>query len=416
MNARRILTIGLALLVGMTGPALLLEWAARPAAPGAETTPGDLPWPYCAPDAPGPSFAPLPDRHSRVDLFVGPVITPLADVLVQLRSSTVVAGVDEEGHPQRIADAPRLLASVVAGPVLFRSASAPERLEAASEGRRMMAGEAQLILQATEHLARGHEVVAGISGVWDDGTLSADFAVDATIGEILWGDTHPADETTYLLRFVRTSFPEASTGPALAELVVAWNREQEAPEGERPISEAWGRFLAETFGIGYRELHGIPEPGTRAWWDQAPPLCRSLADAPPEVLAGLEPVRVLVHVPRELPQPKDAVICLRLPLGTMPSCSVFRPNPDSEYLEFEAYTDGVHPLSVQIAHDTPRGISWVERVTVAEIPPELARAGTVLVRLDPALGGATYAEIAAGAGETASTVGRLGETEDPLAA
>ncbi|GBC87289.1 hypothetical protein HRbin12_01292 [bacterium HR12] len=53
---------------------------------------------------------------------------------------------------------------------------------------------------------------------------------------------------------------------------------------------------------------------------------------------------------------------------------------------------------------------------MAEIPPELARAGTVLVRLDPALAGATYAEIAAGAGEATSTVGRLGETEDPLGA
>lgn len=416
MNGRRIATIGLALLVGLGGPALLLEWATRPAAPGAETTAGDLPWPYCAPDAPGPSFAPVPAHHSRADIFVGPVITPLADVLMQLHAATVLHGVNEEGLPTADVDPARLLASVVPGRVVFRSRSTPERIAVLEKGKQMLAGDPQMIRDVADRLEQGHEIIVGISGSWDDGTLSSDFAIDATVGQLIWGDAHPQEETSYLDRFLDAHFPEASSGPALAELVVAWNREQEAPEGRRPISEAWGRFIAETFGIGYRELHGIPEPGTRAWWEQAPPRCRSLADAPPEVLAALEPVRVLVHVPRELPEPKDAVICLRLPLGTMPYCSAFRPNPEAEYLEFEAYTDGVNPLSVQVAHDTPRGISWVERVTVAEIPPELARSGTVLVRLDPALAGTTYAEIAGKAEEAASTVGRLGETKDPLGA
>lgn len=250
---------------------------------------------------------------------------------------------------------PYLVAQVETDPAVFQRDGSVERLGLLAGGPRKIDGHVGLVRAIADHISAGDRVLIAISGMSDDGTLGADFGLDLTTGEVLWSDPFTEEDRTYFAEFVRTSFPEAASGPALAELVLAWNREQEAPEGERPISEAWGRFLAETFGLGYRELPGIPEPGTKEWWEQAPPLCRSLADAPPDVLAGLEPVRVLVHVPRELPQPKDAVICLRLPLGTMPSCSVFRPNPDSEYLEFEAYTDGANPLSVQIAHDTPRG-------------------------------------------------------------
>lgn len=413
MNGRRIATIGLALLVGLGGPALLLEWATRPAAPGAETAPGVLPWPYCAPDAPGPSFAPLAPRQGEDR--IGPLRKPYTEALVPIRRLDIIEGLDTRDLGVEPPGIPLLIGKADAAPPIFQSKEAHERLGALTGGPSKFVGRSEVLREAEERARAGHEVVLGVWDRWDD-ALAVYFGLDLTTGEVLWSDLFTEEDRAYFLQFVRTHFPEASSGPALAELVVAWNREQEAPEGSRPISEAWGRFIAETFGVGYRELHGIPEPGTRAWWEQAPPLCRSLADAPPEVLAALEPVRVLVHVPRELPEPKDAVICLRLPLGTMPYCSAFRPNPEAEYLEFEAYTDGVNPLSVQVAHDTPRGISWVERVTVAEIPPELARSGTVLVRLDPALAGETYAEIAGKAEEAASTVGRLGETEDPLGA
>jgi len=435
MNPRRIATIALALLVGLGGPALLAEMATRPAPPTAEAA-AELPWPYCGPDAPAPSFAPIPERVPEelteagiaVDPgFFGPIRPLLAgDALVPITRLEIVKRVDlATRHPEiwaryvgllgpRLAgflNPPRLLAEVDTGPAVFQMDASVKRLGVLEGGPRRIVGDVALIRTLAEHLAAGHQVLAAVSGMWDDGTLGVDFGLDLTTGEVLWSDGFIPEDRTYFAEFVRTYFPEASSGPALAELVIAWNREQEAPEGERPIDEAWGRFIAETFGLGYRELHGIPEPGTREWWEQAPPLCRSLADAPPEVLAALDPVRVIVHVPPEMPEPEDAAICLRLPLGTMPYCSVFRPNPELHYLEFEAYTDGVNPISVQIAHDTPRGLSWVERVEVAKIPPELARSGTVLVRLDPALAGRTYAEIAAKAEATASRVGPLGDVD-----
>ena len=56
------------------------------------------------------------------------------------------------------------------------------------------------------------------------------------------------------------------------------------------------------------------------------------------------------------------------------------------------------------AHDTPSGISRVERVEVAQIPPDLTQAGPVIVHLDPALAGTTYEEIASIMGIPVGTV------------
>lgn len=438
MKPRRIAAIALALLIGFGGPALVLEWATRPHPAGAAA---DLPWPYCAPDAPEPSFAPIPERFPEellrkvgivADVFYGPIASPLADALVPvtrldivgelapaeaaLENSVVAGAIERFPELEAILFPPRLLADTETGPAVFQTEGSVKRLGVLAGGARRISGEVGLIRTTADRLTAGHEVLLAMSSIYDDGTLGASFGLDMTTGEVLWWDSAIEEDRTYFHEFVRTHFPEAASGPALAELVVAWNREQEAPEGRRPISEAWGRFIDLTFGLGYPELLGTPEPGTMEWWEQAPPLCRSLADAPPEVLEALDPVRVIVHVPRELPQPADALICLRLPLGTMPYCSVFRPNPKSEYIEFEAYTDGVNPITVQVAHDTGRGTSWVDRVEVAEIPPELALTGVVLVALDPALAAETYAEIAAKAEGTASRVTGLGETEDPLGA
>ncbi len=48
---------------------------------------------------------------------------------------------------------------------------------------------------------------------------------------------------------------------------------------------------------------GIPEPGSRRWWENTPPRCRSLADAPAELRERLRVVDVWIQVPREIPEP-----------------------------------------------------------------------------------------------------------------
>lgn len=426
MNARRIVTIGVALLIGLGGPALLLQRVGRPARPAAGTASGDLPWPYCAPDAPAPSLAAIPERYPE-DLLLqagvavdpgwfGPIKPLLAgDALVPITRLEILSKVDpSQDDPTvsalgpelaRILHPPYLLALAETGPAVFQADTSVKRLGAFTGGPRRIHGGVRLTEAVADRLADGDRVLAAVAGMSDDGTLGIEFALDLTTGEILWGDGFIEEDRTAFAEFVRTRFPHASSGPALAELVVAWNREQGLPNDQRPISDAWGRFIAETFSPPEH-----PQPGSETWWEQAPPLCRSLADAPDSVLAELKPVRVVVRVPSEMPQPEDAVICLRIPLATMPSCTVFRPDPSSEYIELEAYTDGVNPISVQIAHETPRGISWVERVEIASIPPEMAT-DPVLVSLDPALAGATYEEIVSNVEGSATAVAPLGDTE-----
>jgi hypothetical protein len=67
------------------------------------------------------------------------------------------------------------------------------------------------------------------------------------------------------------------------DLLVAWNVELDVPSGigTGPISVSWSKFMDQDRGKDY------PSPGTPSWWAKAPPECRSLPDAPQEVLEDL---------------------------------------------------------------------------------------------------------------------------------
>ncbi len=397
MRGHRVAKAVIALLIGLAP--LSVSRLGGTAGPGSEATGEELPWPYCAPDAEAPAFSPLPvaqgiDRPLHAAL-------PLADVLLPIEE------IEPKGDPMTGEDFEgKQVATAQTGPPIFRSKSSVDRFGTLSGGPESIVSDTTLLTMIAGRLARGDEVAIGVDARWDDGTLSFGFAIDLTTGEVMRYGSYAGSDNAIVLDFVRSRFPDSSSGSALAELLVKWNREQD--QSARPISDEWAAFVRDTYGIGL----DIPEPGTDEWWQATPPRCRSLSDAPPSVIAGLEAVTVWVRVPAEMVVPTDAVICLRIELGSM-GCTSFRPDPGSEYTELAAFSDGVNPISVQVARETPDGVSWIDRTEIARIPATLtANAHAILVTLNPDLSAPTYDEIASRAKTEESSVGWLSVGQD----
>lgn len=404
MRRHQAATIVVALLVGLSPTtALFVSRLGGSASPRSGASGEELPWPYCAPDAEPPAFSPLPfSPLSRSGPTVDrPLVAlPLAEVLLPIETIELGAPVAEEDFEGK------QRATARTGPAIFQSKSSVDRFGALSGGPESIVSDSSLLKMIADRLQLGDEVAIGVSARWDDGSLSFAFAIDLTTGEVMRYGPYADQDNAILRRFVASRFPEASSGPARAELLVRWNREQS--ESTRPISDEWVRFLRDTYGIG-RE---IPEPGTEEWWETAPPRCRSLLDAPPSVTASLDPVTVWLRVPAEMVVPTDAVICLRIQQGSM-GCTMFRPNPESEYIELAAFSDGANPISVQVARETPDGISWIDRTEIARIPASLATGPqAILVTLNPDLGGSTYEEVASHAKTAESSVSGLSVGEE----
>ncbi len=402
MNHRRVV-IAAALAIGLVPVSVLFisrysggSAGLMPAAAVGE----NLPWPYCAPDAKPPALT----QVAAVGGGERPlVIPPLADALLLISElGSRSAPMTEPGF-----EGSQVAIAQIQAP-LFQSESSVGNLGALSSGSYTFVSDESLWTGIADRLGAGHAVALAVNARWDDGTLEVPFAADLGSREILrFGPAAELDKSAFA-KFMASEFPAVSAGGDFADFLVSWNSEQGiAKSGGRPISDAWNRFLVNEYGIGLQ----LPAPGSAEWWNSAPPECRSLLDAPPSVLAGLRPVSILVEVPPGLTAVNDAVLCIRIGLGSM-GCSVFHPEPDSPYVRFDAYSDGSSPISVQLARETPKGVSWVDRTTLASIPSSMSGSAAILVILDPSLAGSTYDELAAQGNIEASLVRALSSEEE----
>jgi len=343
----------------------------------------DLPWPYCGSDAEPPVYEqfPLPEGGPG---FVVP-FEPTTDALVplvRLRSEPIsIHELDLEGTEEGFDHTE--LAEVTLDPPVYSSRDLGLADHDGSFGATIAAHSVLWNAIINAHGA-GHEVLLAVSSRWTTGAYGVPFALDATDRKILspsWG----AKPYPPLDGFVAQE-PGADPGPdAYADLVVRWNleRDGEAPE---ELTKRWDEYLAERYGIGVE----YPESGTFEYWNAAPPLCRSLHDAPPEILESLDPVEVWVKVPESIRHARDAAICLRIELGSM-GCAALDASEDG-ILRMDGWTDARSRILVQLARMINDGPSWVQRVEIASIDPEAAREG-VVVRLDGSLWERAMAEI-----------------------
>ncbi len=216
--SRRTAAIGRALLLGMAGPALFLEWATRPAPPEAEAA-DELPWPYCYPDALGPTFAPLPERPRElllrkygivIDSREGAIWEPVTEgALVPVTDLRITGRVGRLAEARAAGDPlvdlypPEVLRAIFAvtgtgeatvGPALSESRWIEKEFGSLA-GTWPIEGEVGLLRTVAERLGAGHRVALAVS-VWPDvprlggaDLLHTDlFGLDLTTGEALWGE------------------------------------------------------------------------------------------------------------------------------------------------------------------------------------------------------------------------------------
>lgn len=357
----------------------------------------DLPWPYCAPDAerPAPSPTPWPELPAEADVLVDPAPAPLADLIV-------VADTAEPGPAGRYPLAPGLAPATVRVREVDWDAG---KTSGIAPGDELWLG------APAELLSTGAaEILLGLGERRADGLWSVRFAVAPSgQGATVIGPSPFAERQTAILEAFRTSEDNPASGASARDLILAWN--EEVARGGGPIQVAWERFVEEVV-LGHVP---DPAPGTRAWWEAAPPTCRSVLDAPEDVRRSLSFGTVWVRVPAAWVGVSDAALCLQISLGSV-GCSVLPRSAAWPYVRFdEAYAAPGEPVDIRVAHLVEDGaVSWVERRTVARIPYR-AFTETGISLVDLAATGATmtsYADLALGADPDRVPIQALGPVQE----
>jgi hypothetical protein len=358
---------GAVALVGVGAPLLSFAHLGGGSAPSPAAA--DLPWPYCAPDAerPAPSPTPWPALEVEPNALVDPAPAPLADLIV------IPASVE----PAPVGTYP--LAEGLS-PVTVK---VREVLWDAGEAKEVAAGAGVWVgAPADLRSPQSGEILLGLGEQRSDGLWSTRFAVTLSGPSATFIGPSPfAERQTAILEAFRTWDSNPESGADARDLILAWN-EEAAGGVDGPIQAAWERFVDRI--VLQRTAH--PAPGTRAWWEAAPPMCRSVLDAPEEVREGLTFGTVWVRVPTEWVDVRDAVLCLQASVGSV-GCSALPRTKAWPYVRFdEAYAVPGEPLEVRVAHLLGDGaVSWIERRTVARIPYDRFTAtGIVLVDLSHA--------------------------------
>jgi hypothetical protein len=210
----------------------------------------------------------------------------------------------------------------------------------------------------------GDGATLGVALVEADGDVNVAFTFDPRTGAFL-GDPPATAYTETFEHFVASGLVADPPDSPLA-LVIALNAEADAPYGEwprmGPLGDAFQTFAEDD------SLQGIsPTPAPPAWSD-IPALCRDLADAPKEVLAGLSQGQVVIDVPNDWLQLADeAGICLTNSLGTT-GCTLLTASGTGRLVLSDVYTVGDEPVIVQLVRLNDGAPDWFDRVPIGEIP------------------------------------------------
>ncbi len=355
----------------------------------------DLPWPYCAPDAerPAPSPTPWPELPADPHVLVDPAPAPLADlILVTDRVEPAPSGAYEL--------APGLRGVAIQAPEILWQApgTSPPREE-------IFAAAPDALLSAS-----GAEILVGLGERREDGMWSTRFAIVlAGAGATVLGASPFAERQTAILETFRTWDGNPRSGASARDLIVSWN--EEAARGGGPIQEAWERFVERIV----LQRGAYPRPGTPEWWAAAPPMCRSILDAPEDVRRALTFGTVWVRVPAAWSEVRDAALCLQTSVGSG-GCQTFPRSGTPPYVRFqEAAAVPGEPVDVRVARLVEEGaVSWVERRTVARIPYRVFTE-TAIVLVDLAATGATmssYEDLALATDPDAAPVRALRPREE----
>lgn len=381
MAGRRIASLVTAGAVALGGIGAPLWWVAHRAPPTTPRAQVELPWPYCAPDAerPVPSPTPWPGLETEPNVLADPAPAPLAELIILARS---VKPAPAGEYPLASGLAP---VTIGVGEVLWRAPGTE------TPGAELWVG-APAELSSVD--VAGREILIGLGERRADGSWSTRFVIDADgPGGAFIGPSPFAERQTAILEMFRTWEESPAAGTTARELILAWN--EEAATGGGPISAAWSRFVDRV--VLQRTDH--PRPGSRAWWDAAPPMCRSVLDAPEDVRRSLTFGTVWVRVPETWATVEDAALCLQISIGSA-GCSTLASSDGWSYVRFdEAYAVPGEPVEIRIAHLVEDGaVSWVERWTVARIPYDRFTAtGVVLVDLaDTGVTMTRYADLTLG--------------------
>jgi hypothetical protein len=226
-------------------------------------------------------------------------------------------------------------------------------------------------------------VILGLTGATVDGRVVLSFALEEGPG----GPTYLGEpgstgfDSAALRAFLESN--ERTKEASLRDVLVAWNRDASGPRSRYPVSKGlqadWKEFLPSYLTGG---ASPVPPAGSQAWWDAAPPRCRSMSDAPDAVKQSLVRAEVWVRVPDSWTRVEDAVICLRTPLASL-GCAEFDADVRTGLLLFdEAFAVPDSPIDVQIARSGTQGPSWIDRTTLGSIDFDvITETNVVLVEL-----------------------------------
>jgi hypothetical protein len=358
-----------------------------------------LPYPYCYPDAQPPVRPPDPWPGSELgpdggfisELDPRPLVQAIAvpdDVTVQ----GPLPYLDENGSPDPVDPIPRpLKATVMVGRIVWQS---PIQVNAAGSplllpGPYQMAASEEVWNAVQAALEARRKIVLGIYGyVTPDGVHDVAFAMDPDPeSPTFYYGVDSLRETLIFRTFLGWSGNPIRGAPPL-DFVVAWNEEADSPTSDPrigPIGSAWQTFYDQ---FVLHKDSSVPPLDPTLRWAEAPPLCRNMGDAPEAVRNGLFGGSVWVHVPSSWSGLTDAVICLRIALGSL-GCSILDPYGGWAYLDFpEVYAQPGEDIVVQVGMPG----SWVERVNIGVIPWAVFAANHyALVELDPTLAPTSYA-------------------------
>lgn len=356
MKKRRAIVAAASFVIGILPAALLI--APRSSYPLRGVALQSGAWPYCLPDAVPPSPS---AKLDSADLPAGDGVffTPSGPLFARL---TV---------PLSIKDGVSIRLSVPAQDVVVAS-------DPMAGGSVTLDVPSDLVRAINGAIGDGHTVVVGTDAQWPDGAFAATFAVDEKTGTVLapaWGSVEPAQT------FIRHTLAD---GTSVEDLVVTWNAEGEAGDAVR---DAWTAYLHDALGVPQ-----TPAAGTMEFWSAAPWECRSYADAPPEIIAGLRQVSLDARVPKD-GFPTDAALCVRAESGGM-GCSALDASDDG-IVRLDVILTG-EPIDVQVALLEGGLPSWLNRKTIATLPADrvvaMVEEGTALDLTDT-LSVSTYTDV-----------------------
>ncbi|MEX0984381.1 MAG: hypothetical protein WD096_04965 [Actinomycetota bacterium] len=267
-----------------------------------------------------------------------PYFDPFANVVAEVESIGEV-----DGDSARKVDAS----------VVWPDAGTADELRKAFEGSATMDTFTSVWwTQARERLANGDSIYVGGSSVGPDGSVNISWAITAS-GNVL-GDTPYAERATLMLRsFVEEFRPDASS----IDVMVDWNQEL-SNGGSSKTQRAWDSFLEAELATP------APAFGTRQWWDAVSPDCRSVVDAPPEILSDLETTNVSFDLPEEWLDVKGLAICLSSELGSL-GCTDTQ--GDRGALLGDALVGPNQELTVSIADSSSGGVGFDRLIHLGSI-------------------------------------------------